>query len=204
MISNPTRLYLIGTIHLDLYKGPQRLVKLLELLHPTDIGLECDPLTAFAVSLGRGSNPELKRAYEIWVPLGYRETDQDVSLAYLDTDIIETSAFLKQRIDKQTEFDETAEFNKEEQDWIDSQYDGRVTDKLPDYLIRNETLEREIRAACKPDNQIFVCIVGNSHVFDSYPNGSNLSERLSDLKPTKIKLRDADRQEVLRQLSLVA
>lgn len=154
----------------------------------------------------------LKQAYEIWVCENYRQLNPSTKLFYCDssselrskevreqifgdflnTDGVATNELITQLL--AADFDEF-------QRLFDENYDNPSVENLCtksltfDELIvqRDGFVEGKLREAVQKEAgkfNNFVYIGGYVHFFGNYPN---LYARLSDLNPTRIKLKDADK-----------
>lgn len=90
---------------------------------------------------------------------------------------------------------------KEHQNWVDREYDvtdpNRFIDRFGKDLFRicvverDQLFSRQIRKIHEAEpHKIVVALLGNQHLFSTY--GENTYDLLSDLKPTRLKLKEMD------------
>ena len=196
------QLYLVGTNHSDL-KGPERLEKFLEIIRPEHIGVEYTEKDAQTIIRLHQKNLITKydtpkeliegrkrytQGYEVWVSDEFRKSNPETNVSYLEDQLLSDEAdnYLGSDVFK---IDKSVNAIYDNQSFI------RKIKNYPEifaalFLNRDEHFEKEIRKIYPAGEQTMAYICGALHFFGEY---HNLYERLRDLNPVRIKLRDLDK-----------
>lgn len=140
--------------------------------------------------------------YEVWIPLEFKTANPGTELLFCEEN--KDSAAARNKVLKvfrnraDVEVDVSKIDCEEYQRKVDAKYDNHsLEEKLKNpelfpllFTYRDTNAERKIRKALCT-SQLFVYVGGFSHFFGDY--SPNLYDRLHDLNPIRIKLKDVDK-----------